>query len=57
MEMTYAIKLLEGEKVNIERSMKSEDLMRKDMKRATTEFRKITEIKMALKLLKSKRTV
>ena len=52
--MTYVIKLLETEKTSIERSMKAGDLMRRDMKRASEEFRKLTEIKKALKVLKAK---
>lgn len=50
--MEYAINLLEKERRKIDQSVKKNDLMKKDMEKATKELSKITELKNAIKILK-----
>lgn len=52
--MEYAIQLLEKEKTMLERMVIEEDLMRKNMSKATRSLKNIGEIKRALKILKVK---
>ncbi|PYF75126.1 hypothetical protein [Pedobacter nutrimenti] len=52
--MEYAIQLLEKEKKLLERSVKEEDLMHKNMQQATQNLKNIASIKRAIKLLKLK---
>jgi hypothetical protein len=52
--MNYVIQLLETEKKSIERSLRNNNLMHTDMQQAVKELAKITEIKRAVKMLKSK---
>lgn len=52
--MQYAVQTLEKEKRNLERNIKSNNLMQADMRKATEELSKITELKKAIKVLKSK---
>lgn len=52
--MDYAIQLLEKEKKVLEKMIKGDDLMHKNMRMATQGLKNINEIKRALKLLKIK---
>lgn len=52
--MLYAIKTLEKEKKSIERNIRENNLMQADMRKATSELSKITELKKAIKILKIK---
>ena len=52
--MQYAIQILEKERKMIERNIRKKDLMKNDMKEATQEFSRITELKKAIKILKIK---
>lgn len=52
--MKYAIQILETEKKNIERNIRDNNLMQDNMKKATQDFSKITELKKAIKILKLK---
>ncbi|WP_159090841.1 hypothetical protein [Aquimarina aquimarini] len=52
--MQYVIELLEVEKKQIDIKVRNHKLMQKDMKKAVSELSKITEIKKAIKILKSK---
>lgn len=52
--MDFAISLLNEHKKAIDRNIKSTDLMQKDMTIATSELAKVSEIKKAIKVLKSK---
>lgn len=52
--MQYAIQALEKEKKTIERNIRSKNLMQSDMRKATKELAKITELKKAIKVLKIK---
>ena len=52
--MDYVITLLEKEKKTLERTMREEDLMRQNMKQATSQLKHIGEIKRVLKILKAK---
>ncbi len=53
--MEHAINTLENERRSIEQFIRNQDLMRKDMTAASELFRKIAEIKKAIKVLKSRR--
>jgi prefoldin subunit 5 len=55
--MKHAIEILEREKYKLESSIKSCDTMRKDMKEAQHRFQQITELKQAIKFIKSKQRV
>jgi len=52
--MEYAIQLLEKEKRVLETGIRAEDLMHRDMRRATQHFKNIGELKKAIKVLKVK---
>lgn len=52
--MQYTIQILEKEKQLIERSIRENSLMQNNMKKATQDFSKITELKKAIKILKLK---
>lgn len=52
--MDFVIKLLEKEKKIIAQQIHEEDLMHKNMKEATLQLKRITEIKKAIKVLKAK---
>ncbi|WP_164914208.1 hypothetical protein [Aquimarina sediminis] len=52
--MKYVIELLEAQKKIIDYKVRDQKLMRRDMKMAVAELSKITEIKKAIKILKSK---
>lgn len=52
--MDYVITLLEKEKKTLERTIREEDLMHKNMKQATLKLKNIGEIKRVLKILKAK---
>jgi len=52
--MDYVITLLEKEKKTLERTIRDEDLMHKNMKQATSQLKNISEIKKVLKILKAK---
>lgn len=52
--MEYAIQLLEKERIKLDKSVKKNNLLQRDMTKATKEFSKITELKNAIKILKSK---
>lgn len=52
--MDYIITILEQEKNRINRRIYDENLMQKNMKAATAELSKITEIKKAIKILKQR---
>ena len=50
----YAILILEKEKKTIERNIRDNKLMQSNMRKATQELSKITELKKAIKVLKIK---
>ena len=52
--MKHVIEILEREKYKLELSIKSCDTMRKDMKEAQHRFQQITELKQAIKYIKSR---
>lgn len=52
--MKYSINILESEKMRIDRSIKNNNLMNKDMRKAMAELSKISELKKAIKILKQK---
>lgn len=52
--MDYVITLLEKEKKILERKIREQDLMHKNMKQATLKLKNIGEIKRVLKILKAK---
>jgi len=52
--MQYAIETLEKEKKSIERNIRNNNLMQADIRKATQELSKITELKKAIKILKIK---
>lgn len=52
--MDYAIQLLEKEKKLLESSIREQDLMRKNMRQASQYMKKISELKRAVKVLKTK---
>lgn len=51
--MTYALKTLEKEIKLLERNVREKDMMRQNMNDASLEFKKIAEIKKAIKKLKA----
>lgn len=51
--MEYAINLLQEHKKAIDKNVKSSDLMRKDISRASQELAKVSELKKAIKILKT----
>ncbi|MCL7986643.1 hypothetical protein M8998_01690 [Sphingobacterium sp. lm-10] len=52
--MEYVIQLLEREKKVLETSIRDQDMLRKDMRKATLHLKNINELKRALKVLKTK---
>ncbi|MGO3241198.1 MAG: hypothetical protein ACTJFN_02095 [Sphingobacterium sp.] len=52
--MDYVIQLLEKEKKVLEISIRDQDMLRKDMRKATQHLKNINELKRALKVLKAK---
>lgn len=52
--MNYVLQLLEDEKNGIEKRMRNEDLMRKDLRQANICLKQIHELKRAIKLIKGK---
>lgn len=52
--MDYAIQLLENEKKLLENNIREQNLMRKNMKQATQDMKNISELKRAVKVLKTK---
>ena len=50
--MDFVIDLLQRHQKEIDRSVKNNDLMRKDMRMATLELSKVNELKRAIKILK-----
>ena len=55
--MNYAIRLLESERKKIDRTIRSNNLMQQDMKKARAGLSKINELKRAIKILKQKNQV
>lgn len=53
--MDFVIKLLETYKKEINKNIHTNDLMRTDMKKANEELSRITEIRKAIRILKSKK--
>ena len=52
--MEYVIDLLEENKRYLERQIKKTGLMQTDMRNATKELHRVTELKKAIKILKQK---
>lgn len=52
--MDYAIDMLETHKKNLEKHVKKINLMKTDMREASQKLHRITELKKAIKTLKSK---
>lgn len=52
--MDYVIKLLEGNKKQLERHIRDNNLMQKNMKKAAEELSHISQLKRAIKILKQK---
>jgi len=52
--MEYIIELLEEHKKRLERNMRDQTMVRRDMKQATVEMGYINQLKRALKILKLK---
>lgn len=50
--MDFVIDLLQSHQKDIDRGVKSENLMQKDMQMATRELAKVTQLKRAIKILK-----
>ena len=50
--MDFVIDLPQRHQKEIDRSVKNNDLMRKDMRMATLELSKVNELKRAIKILK-----
>ncbi|WP_156142835.1 hypothetical protein [Sphingobacterium sp. SYP-B4668] len=54
--MEYVIELLERERKSLERGVRDQDLMHKNMNQATLQLKYINELKRAVKILKGKST-
>ncbi len=52
--MEYVIELLEENKKYLERNVIKTNLMQVDMQKATRDLKKVSELKRAIKILKSK---
>lgn len=52
--MDYAIELLEKEKYRLESTVKQQDLMHTDMKKAQAYFKSLNELRTAIKIIKNK---
>lgn len=52
--MEHAIAILEKEKKTLEACIRDQDLLRKDMRKASQHLKNIHELKRALKILKAK---
>lgn len=52
--MDFAIELLQTSRKRIEKDIKSNSLMQKNMNEATRELSKLSELKRAIKILKTK---
>jgi len=52
--MEYVIELLEKERKHLERNVRDQDLMHKNMNQATLQLKYINELKRAVKILKGK---
>jgi hypothetical protein len=52
--MDYVIDMLEENKKYLERHIKKVGLMQTDMRKATKELHRVTELKKAIKILKQK---
>ena len=50
--MDFVIDLLQSHRKEIDRSVKSDDLMNKDMQMAILELSKVNQLKRAIKILK-----
>ncbi len=54
--MDYIIQLLEKEKKLLESDVREQDLMRKNMHQATLHFKNISDLKRAIKILRTKKS-
>lgn len=54
--MDFVIDLLQSHQREIDRSVKNNDLMQKDMRMATRELAKVSQLKKAIKILKLKQS-
>ncbi|MCL1650592.1 hypothetical protein M2T70_16645 [Elizabethkingia anophelis] len=52
--MDYVIELLEENRKYLERHIRDNNLMQKDMKKATEELSQVSQLKRAIKILKLK---
>ncbi|MFA7447614.1 MAG: hypothetical protein WCY77_04190 [Weeksellaceae bacterium] len=49
--MEYAIELLEKDRRNLERTIKNSELMKHDIQKASIDLQKLSDLKIAIKLL------
>ncbi|MEN7547101.1 hypothetical protein AAG747_04235 [Rapidithrix thailandica] len=52
--MDYVIELLMSEKRNLEKRIKQDELLHKDMRKATIALKQLTQLKLAIKYLRQK---
>ncbi|MFC5046353.1 hypothetical protein ACFSTE_03945 [Aquimarina hainanensis] len=52
--LTYPIQILEQEKKKLERTIKKEELMKKNMTHASAQLRKVAQLTNAIKYIKQK---